>query len=292
MELEYRGYEKNRGASATEFLKCAQLHIADLAQEKENNDHSLNILDIGCGSKAKFLRNILSNSNIEELCQESGKSLELYGISADRMPNISDINLYKRFLSSTQGLDFLPEQLKFDYILSSWCINYLTPKTFMRVVEDSLERLKPGGKIDLYPFQAVEYSCAFPRSIPSLGYYRDIASDLLNPVVRKREKLSDIKKKIFKLITLLDFEQILGKDFLQLQQSNDPRVIYDLFSKHFLSDNEILYEKELEVTLNYADRIFDRKYEYISKYLSNNPQYTHSIYQRDAFNTLTIVKEV
>jgi SAM-dependent methyltransferase len=292
MELEYKGNERNRKTNDSDFLLTANAAVQNLVHRSENNQ-DINILDIGCGTEACFLDDISNNSEISDICNRKNIDLNLFGISADSETKPDNILHYKQFLSATKGLECLPNNVHFDYIVSSWCINYLGPNTFRRLLNDCLDRLKTGGIIEMTPFNPSSFSCAFPKALEFIEINRKFLPLLL---CKNRESQANIKKAkslIRTYMKMLDLnltpQQI--KDYNSLLLMEDPLMIYKLFQRNFYSSIEKVAAKCEAISLDYGIKRFFEKEEILKDALDDNDKYRYFIYQIGNLDVLSIRRE-
>ncbi len=167
--MEYLGRETNRtfkkgNKEYFDFLKGSYDEILKTIEDADDGGE-VNVLDIGCGEYAQFLDDLQSDDSIQELLSRKNVLLNLFGISADASPKPKGIIHYNEFIRVSKGLTFLPEGIQFDHIVSCWAMNYFGTKTFIRVVEDSVNRLKTNGLLRIYPFGSPDIqSSAFPST--------------------------------------------------------------------------------------------------------------------------------
>jgi hypothetical protein len=219
--------------------------------------------------------------------------LNLFGIAADSEPKPEDIFYYKQFLSATNGLECLPEGLQFDYIISSWCINYLGPNTFKKLLNDSIERLKIGGIIEFTPYHPTACSSAFPKALDFGEINTEIFPALFFEELQTEENIKKAK------ILIKGYMKILGlnktpeqiKDYKQLSKSNDPKIISQIFIKHFYSSEKVVQDC-YDAAFFYGIERFAEKEEIVSKILGNNDKYKHFVYHSGDSDVLNIQRKV
>ena len=290
MKLEYNGWEKDRKMKNSSFLPNIRAHIASLIDVCEPQSE-INILDIGCGIDASFLQNIKEDPEILGLLDTKNASLNLHAISADSKVKPPYVTHYPQFLTVNNGLSFIPSDIQFDLIYSSWCINYLGPNTFERLVKDSLDKIKNGKYIFLNPYEPVKYSSAFPKALDLTEDYKSIIPSLLQEEKLTELELQKVKGNFLKLIRKLQLEEVMGERLEQLKKSSDIEEIWEIFCIHILMNN-LLDEYRIQVTMDYSINIFELKQRRLAKILEENPNINKEITNWRDFDTLILKKEI
>jgi SAM-dependent methyltransferase len=291
MELEYKGYERNRTSEKSSFLLSANATVQNFIDKAEPKTE-INVLDVGCGTEARFLKDLYEDPRVCKLCSEKNVKLNLFGISADSEPKPPNIVFYKQFLSATKGLECLPENIQFDYILSSWCINYLGPNAFKKLLCDSLERLKKGGIIEFTPYNPSACSCAFSRALDFGEISLRILPTLFFEDMQTKDNINKVKSyirgymKIFKLNKTPDQK----KDYEYLKYTNVPSEIYEIFIKHFYSSNDIS-QVGYDTAFDYGIKRFLEKEKIVKETLNMGDEYTFSVYSCSDSDVLCVKRE-
>lgn len=289
MKSEYQGWEKDREMRDSSFLPHMRAEIANLSDACEPGSE-INVLDIGCGIDASFLQNIHEDNTINTILNQKGSKLNLYSISADSKPKPEYLNHYSQFLTVTNGLSFIPEDIQFDIIYSSWCINYLGPNTFERLVRDSIERIKDNRHIYLHPYQPVENSSAFPKALlePSKDFY-SIVSFYVDKDKATPEEINEKKSELLKWFNILHIKEDMGEDYRIFQESTDATEMENIFVKYIV-ENELIEDLRIETTMDYAIKIFELKEKKLAKIVRENPGIDIDITSWGYLDTLILKK--
>jgi len=251
---EYNGPESNRTSEDNLFLVGIKSHIKNIIIN-EGEDREVTVLDIGCGTEAKLLNEIAHDIDDYEFANRKLLNYSLHGISNDSHKKDERIIHYNNFLRASKGLKFLPEDLKFDYIYSSWCMNYFGPNTFRVVLQDCLDRMKDNTQIDIYPFQPLRNSAAFP-------YGLNISHELRELFYEKGDKKVDIiKKRMSHLAAILKIE------IEDIEGVEDHQTLQQFFNKYFT--NEDIIDVSENLTAQYSKKIFKHKEEVLEETLGD-----------------------
>lgn len=271
--MRYTGPESNRSSKTSEFHQGTKFHISDLIDCKDD-EKDISILEIGCGKQQKFLKEISKDRNIQK--KSKNKNIELFSISAEETDLNDNILHFTQFLTCNNGLNCLPSGLKFNYIFSSWCFNYFDSETFDRVLRDSLEKLKPNGQIDIFPFQPTRNTSEFPCGLNMAEYFKELFYSIDSNPEKIKERMKYLNDRMQLNLDIDNLEDNLYK--LQF-----------FFQENFLK-SEILNLAQMKAHLA-AKVLHERKEKILNYIVSDRGRYEPKIFKIGEDDCLSIFKK-